>query len=291
MGTITKVICAFCGGSLLDAFHREGRTYGRCSQCRAFLRTDTRAIEGDFYQDNDFAHRIESTIGTEPDFAGFDQWSPLFRDGNILEIGCGTGHFLAAAKARGRTVCGTEQSPHHRAYVKRRWGIDVSDTLPAGVFDNVLSCNVFEHIADPYAHLVEIRRTLKPGGRFIISTANADCLIAKVCGPWWAMFKPADHFSIPSAVSLRIVGERANLRIGRIWCSEYPLETPVGFALALHDRFRRETVNGRSAPERPTSSATSRVQRIRELRAFRFVGDALAGLMVAGSIKAIFEKQ
>ena len=38
-------------------------------------------------------------------------------------------------------------------------------------------------------------------------------------------------------------------------------------------------------------SSGARVQRIRELRAFRFVGDTLARLMVAGSIKAIFENE
>jgi SAM-dependent methyltransferase len=285
---LSDMLCPFCGGPVPYAFRRADRTYGRCSVCGAFLRTDRRTLEADIYDDGDFTRRIEGSIGAEPDFGKFDEIASLLREGSILEIGCGTGHMLAAAKARGRTVSGTEQSEHHREYVKGHWGIEVTESLPAASFDNVLSFNVFEHIADPYQHLMEVRRILNPGGRFIISTANANCLIAKLCGPWWAMFKPEDHFSIPSAASLRIVGERAKFRVSRIWCSEYPLETPVGLALALHDRMARGS-NGSSAAPGPTPAASSRAQRIRELRAFSFVGATLARLMMPGSIKAVFE--
>ena len=263
--------------------------YGRCSVCGAFLRTDRRSLDTDVYEEGAFARSIENSVGTEPDFAKFDEIAPLLRDGSILEIGVGTGHLLAAAQARGRTVSGTEQSAHHREYVKRHWGLKVTDELPPGPFDNVISFNVFEHIADPYQHLLEVRCSLKRGGRFLISTANANCLIARLCGPWWAMFKPEDHFSIPSPMSLRMVGERANFRVGPIWCSEYPLETPVGIAIALRDRMNRA---GRSAPSdstEPTYSGRSRVQRIREMRSFSFVGATLAHLMMANSVKAIFE--
>lgn len=284
------MLCPFCGGPAPYVFHRAERTYGRCSICGAFLRTDRRTIQSDVYRDGEFARRIESSIGTEPDFAKFDEIAPRLRPGSILEIGCGTGHMLAAAKARGRIVAGTELSPHHREYVKRQWGIEATESLPAGSFDNVVSCNVFEHIADPYEHLLAVRRILNPGGRFLISTANANCLIAKLCGPWWAMFKPEDHFSIPSAASLRIVGERAQFRVGPIWCSEYPLETPVGLALALRDRMHRgngASSSGDSGAPRPVTG--NRVQRIRELHAFGFVGAVLARMMIAGSIKAILE--
>jgi SAM-dependent methyltransferase len=252
------------------------------------LRTDCRAIKTDIYDDDNFTTRVEVSHGSTPDFAAFDYFAPVFREGSILEIGCGTGHLLAAARARGRTVSGTEQSPHHRDYVEQHWGIDVAESIPDGAFDNVLSRNVFEHLVDPYRHLLEVRRVLKPGGRFIVSTANADCLIATLCGPWWAMFKPEDHFSIPSSKSLRIVGERTQLRVGRIWCSEFPLETPFGLALALRDRLQRK--NGKAEGVAGTSlPAAARVQRLRELRAFSFVGGALAHLMLANSIKVVFE--
>jgi SAM-dependent methyltransferase len=283
------MLCPFCDGPVPYAFRRADRTYGRCSVCGAFLRTDRRTIDTDFYGDGDFVRRIESIIGTAPDFAKFDEIAPLLRAGSILEIGIGTGHLLAAAKARGRSVSGTEQSGHHREYVQQHWGIEVTESLPAKRFDNVISVNVFEHIADPYQHLMEVRRILNPDGRFIISTANASCLLAKLCGPWWAMFKPEDHFSIPSPASLRIVGERAKFRVGSIWSSEYPLETPVGLALALRDRLKAAPGAVATAAEPTAAASSSRMQHVREMRAFNFVGATLARMMIASSIKAIFE--
>lgn len=61
-------------------------------------------------------------------------------------------------------------------------------------------------------------------------------------------------------------------------------------AIVRHARFKRENA-GSNGPAAPGAAAGTRVQRIRELRAFRFVGDTLARLMLAGSIKAIFENQ
>ncbi|HLI78994.1 MAG TPA: methyltransferase domain-containing protein [Candidatus Binataceae bacterium] len=292
LAMLQRVRCPFCDGSVSFAFRRAEAIWGRCASCHAYLRTDRRTIDADLYDDNDFIRRVEGSIGDTANFAGFDEIAPMLRQGSILEIGVGTGHLIAAAKARGRTVSGTEQSPHHRNYVKQHWGIEVTESLPHARFDNVISFNVFEHIADPYQHLLEVRQILNPGGRFILSTANGDCLLAMLCGGWWAMFKPEDHFSIPSPLSLRMVGERANFRVGRIWCSEYPLETPIGVALALRDRIKQGNKGDRSLTKDGADaapSASGRVQRIRELRAFNFVGATLAQLMMASSIKAIFE--
>ena len=283
--------CPFCEGEISFAFRRAERSWGRCSTCGAFLRTDRRSIEDDVYDDNDLVRRIETTMGAGPAFANFDEMAPLLREGNILEIGAGSGHLIAAAKARGREVSGTELSPHHRAYVKQHWGIELTESLPSGPFNNVISVNVFEHIADPFQHLAEIRSILSPGGRFIISTANADCLIAKLCGAWWAMFKPEDHFSIPSARSIRMVAQRANVHVSQIWCSEYALETPIGIAIALRDRVQGGTTVPVSDSSAGQASITGRAQRLRELHAFNFVGEILARLMMANSIKAIFEKR
>ena len=284
--------CTFCDGSLRFAFRRSGATWDRCEVCGAYLRTDRRTIESDVYDNSEFIHRIESSIGTQPNFKAYDEMAPLLREGSILEIGVGSGHLLAAAKARGRKVAGVEQSPRHREYVRQRWGIEVTEQLPAGAFNNIVSVNVFEHLADPFQHLIELRKLLSPSGRICISTANADCLVATLCGRWWAMFKPPDHFSIPSASSLRMVAKRAQLTVERIWCSEYPLETPVGIAIAVRDRLKQTraespahlVLNG-------NSMATGRAQRIRELRAFNFVGSTFARFMIANSIKAIFENR
>lgn len=46
--------------------------------------------------------------------------------------------------------------------------------LPGEVFDLVVSVEVLEHVEDDDRFVSEIRRVLKPGGRFIMSTPNGD---------------------------------------------------------------------------------------------------------------------
>lgn len=276
--------CCFCDGVLRLAFRRDDRSFGRCISCRGFTRLEE--VEArEFYESNCFSDRIEAVLGAEPDFAHFDEAAALLNEGSILEIGCGTGHFLAAAKARGRDVLGIETSARHRRYIKDRWGIETLAAIPAGSFDNAVSFNVLEHIADPLAHLLEVKRAMGDEGRYLLSTANADCLVAKLCGPWWAMFKPEDHLSIPSKSSLTMLGDRAGLALTKVWCSEYPLETPMGFAVALRDRLSRAK-DGASNGE--AIERAGQYQRLRELRAFSFVGRTLSRLMLANSIKAIY---
>jgi SAM-dependent methyltransferase len=276
--------CCFCDGLLRFAFSRDDRSFGRCSICRGFTRLDE--AEGqDFYESNCFSDRVQAVLGAEPNFVHFDEVAPLLKDGSILEIGCGTGHFLAAAKKRGREVLGIETSAHNRSYIKDRWGIETLASIPAGSFDNAVSFNVLEHIANPLSHLLEVKNAIGDEGRYLMSTANADCLVAKLCGSWWAMFKPEDHLSIPSKSSLAMLGDRAGLLLTKVWCSEYPLETPMGLAIAFRDRLSRakDGVANGLAIER-----VGGYQRLREMHAFAFVGRTLSWLMLANSIKAIY---
>ena len=48
---------------------------------------------------------------------------------------------------------------------------DVYDiSLPSCSADAILSCDVIEHLENPAAHLKEIHRLLKPGGKLVLST-------------------------------------------------------------------------------------------------------------------------
>src|SRR5262249_10997048 len=54
--------------------------------------------------------------------------------------------------------------------------------------------------------------------------------------------------SIPSAEGLRKLGVRTGLTVERVWTGEYPLETPIGIAVAARDywRERRDEANERA---------------------------------------------
>lgn len=286
--------CAFCRGPLKPAFARDQRQFARCIRCGAYLRSDERLGSTGEYESGSFAEAVDRSLTYRPAFEQFDEYAPLLCDGNLLEIGCGSGHFLAAAKARGREVTGVEISARHREYIRQRWGIEAiaktvaTEAIQNFSFDNIVSFNVLEHLPDPLEHLNSIGRMLKPNGRCIISTANASCSVAKIFGRWWAMFKPADHISLPTAESLRRAGEIAGLKPVSIWSSEYPLETPIGIAVAIRDLIV-SIRKGVDVNERVELNGSSVVDRMIRAHQFRFVAATFSGLMLGATIKVIYE--
>ncbi|MGO9059412.1 MAG: class I SAM-dependent methyltransferase [Candidatus Binataceae bacterium] len=292
--------CVFCGSrALRDAFARQGRSFVRCVDCRAYMQTQREVTLQDVYESGTFVQRIEEGAGNVPMVARFDEFVPMLnKGGSLLEIGSGTGHLLAAARLRGFAVIGIETSPFHREYIRKTWGIETigarleTAPLAANSIDNVVSTNVFEHITKPLEHLKAVFRVLRPGGRCLISTANADCIVASLCGRYWTMFKPPDHLSIPSPKSLRVAGESAGLSVLRLWCSEYPLETPLGLAVAMRDWVleHRQPTQRTAALGNPNITINSKGRMLVKARAFGFVASIFSAMMRAASVKVLFEK-
>lgn len=124
-------------------------------------------------------------LGQEPDFEKWDEFSRYIKGSSVLEVGPGTGHFLAAGKARGFQMHGLELSPRHRQYIKENWGIETltkfSD-FPEESMDVVCSFNCLEHISDLQQHMQDVFRLLRPGGVFVVSTCNAAALVPRLVG-------------------------------------------------------------------------------------------------------------
>jgi SAM-dependent methyltransferase len=237
-------------------------------------------------------------FGSSPWFDKFDPIAKLLiQPGNLLEIGSGTGHLLAAAQRRGFTVSGIELSPYHRNFVRQTWGIDLLEKpleeldLPADKFDNVISINVFEHLPDPKLHLSSVRRVLKPGGRYFISTSNANALVAKICGGYWSMFKPPDHLSIPSTTGMRSAADAAGLSTLRVWSTDLPLETPLGLAVALRDWKHERRGVSKNDPVLAPDVITNRAGRaLLMARPFKPIAAVFGWMNLGGSLKALLEK-
>jgi len=292
-------VCPFCSFSNWSpAFRRRDRIFHRCDNCGARLQLQPIVKpEWESYESGEFASRIIAHLGTQPDFGKLSEIRCYLHGTSLLEIGPGTGHLMAAAAAEGFRVTGIDLSSANREFIRSTWGIDTlsvpieANELPENSQENVLSFNCLEHIRDVRAHVTAVARVLVPGGRFLISTCNANALAARMVGKWWSMYGTEDHVCIPTTTSLRKLGALVGLQPVRIWSSEYPLETPAGLFVAwrswMHERKASTAQN-----ETPTShgSRSSAARRMIKSKWFAPVGNSISAFGLGGSIKVVYCK-
>ena len=91
-----------------------------------------------------------------------------------LEVGCGTGHWLALIAPRLDTAVGMDVSSKmlERAQLAASVALLVRATaeripFAAGSFDRVFAINALHHFSDHAAFVAECRRVLRPGGAFM----------------------------------------------------------------------------------------------------------------------------
>ncbi|MBI1976643.1 MAG: class I SAM-dependent methyltransferase [Candidatus Omnitrophica bacterium] len=157
----------------------------------------------------------------------------------LLDIGCGAGQFLLSALRYGWRVQGVEMMEQACRKAKEL-GLSVfQGTLqqarfPDKSFDLVRLSHVFEHLPDPGASLVEIRRVLSDGGKVLITVPNFGGVIARIFGKsWWCVDSPR-HLYLYTPKTLRRIAEKAGFKIifqrtatgndGILACLEYWME-------------------------------------------------------------------
>ena len=131
------------------------------------------------------------------------------RGARLLDIGCGNGAFVRAARAWGWDAEGLDPDPNAAA-VGRGRGLPITvGSLPKvgypdASFAAVTMSHSIEHLHDPVAGLREIRRILQPGGTVWIDTPNLNSTGHKVFGADWRGLEPPRHlvlFTAPTLIS------------------------------------------------------------------------------------------
>jgi 2-polyprenyl-3-methyl-5-hydroxy-6-metoxy-1,4-benzoquinol methylase len=168
----------------------------------------------------------------------------------LLDLGCGEGHFAAAAAAAaGAEVLAADVAEEalrraralhpeldlHLIDGEGGWELEDAD------FDVVWAGEVIEHVADTASWLSELRRVLRPGGRLLLSTpllGRRELLAAALSGTIFARrFEPrSDHLRHYNAATLRAL--LADFGFERIAvCSDGPRGERLLLASAVRSRF------------------------------------------------------
>lgn len=112
-----------------------------------------------------------------------DRWRFVRRqaDGTphrVLDVGCGAGAFLEAARRDGAEVCGIEIDPVAANRARAR-GLSVTigsicDSVPLGYgWDAVTLWDVVDHLDEPAEALARLIPRMKPGGLLVVRGRNA----------------------------------------------------------------------------------------------------------------------
>src|SRR5712692_3333091 len=177
-------VCPACGETSPEAAIDK---YGRCelfgcNECGLQFWEPREMPDARWYEQM-YGGRDEKLLPLEPGHRYFlaDEAAP--RNGELLDIGCGTGNFLAVAHDAGYDVTGIELDRNAARFAKERLGLQ--RVLPLRIsefaeqhaeerFDVVTFFEVREHQAAPVELLQKVKACVRPGGVIALSVPNRE---------------------------------------------------------------------------------------------------------------------
>jgi SAM-dependent methyltransferase len=215
--------CPACAATEADARgEKNGCALGMCRACGTIYALwagegTTLDYDGYYAESNlsapDFiAGRLDEI------FAGFAAYRSTNR---LLDIGCGAGSLLQAARRAGWDAEGQEVSKPAAEHVRgegfRVFCGELSEAAyPSDNFDVVTASEVLEHLTDPLRLLEETARILRPGGLFWATTPHGRGLSSRVLGVGWSVNCPPEHLQLFSLAGARGLLRRAGFRRVRL---------------------------------------------------------------------------
>lgn len=160
----------------------------------------------------------------------------------VLEVGCGTGHWLRVMRAEGRSLAGLDPSREMLAKAAAQaptaeLAQGRAEALPweAGQFDRVVCINALHHFDDPSAFAREARRVLARGGGLLVVGLDPHTGLDR----WWIYDTypgtlERDRARYPSAQTLQGWLTAAGFRaLETCVAQHFPARTTVRDALRL----------------------------------------------------------
>ena len=142
----------------------------------------------------------------------------------LLDVGCSSGAFVAAAQSLGIEAEGVEPSSAP-AKTARESGLKVYRglleelNLPSSSYDVITLFEVIEHLKDPLSLLKECHRILREKGLLVIRTGNTDSWSAHHQKGRWEYYSieaHGGHVSFFNPASVRKLAERSGFSIERL---------------------------------------------------------------------------
>lgn len=209
-------------------------TIQQCNSCY-FLFTNPRPyVEeiGAYYQSQDYishhdeARDIMSKVYTSVRNYTISQKIKLInqlypKQGNLLDVGCGTGNFLQATKDAGWKISGTEPDPEARKIARKRVGETIHEAITApelshARYDIITMWHVLEHVHLLNETIDWLSDHLAPNGKIIIAVPNPQSQDAANYGKFWAAYDVPRHLYHFTKDSMALLLKNHNFKIDTI---------------------------------------------------------------------------
>jgi 2-polyprenyl-3-methyl-5-hydroxy-6-metoxy-1,4-benzoquinol methylase len=154
------------------------------------------------------------------------------RGGKLLDIGTGSGAFLAVARDQGWEAHGCEVNRWLCQWVQEHYGIRVDEgtlhelNYPGQAFDLVTLWDVLEHTPDPRAVLGECHRILRQSGMLVVNYPDIGSWIARLMGRHW-VFLLQVHLYYFTRATIQALLERTGFEL--LWIGPYFQTLELGF--------------------------------------------------------------
>lgn len=168
-----------------------------------------------------------------------NDWHP--NKGKLLDIGAGTGDFLALAKSNGWEITGIEPSAKAKSIAEKK-GVpfaDSSQVLEQHSFDVITMWHVLEHVPELEEQIKELKRLLKPEGTIIIAVPNFRSFDAKYYKRFWAAFDVPRHLWHFSKKAIKLLFQNEKMKVEKI----LPMKFDAFYVSLLSEKYKTGYMN------------------------------------------------
>ena len=161
--------------------------------------------------------------------------------GILLDIGAGTGDFLAVAKQDGWQTIGIEPNDKAKKIANNK-GVQLIETtnlLEDHSIDVITMWHVLEHVPNVENQIKEIKRMLKPNGSIIIAVPNFNSYDANYYDSFWAAFDVPRHLWHFSKKSIQSLFERENFHLEKT----LPMLFDAFYVALLSEKYKTGKMN------------------------------------------------
>ncbi len=163
---------------------------------------------------------------------------------SLLDIGCGTGDFLLAAKQNGWQVTGIEPDEKARAIANTKTNNLVFESvnlfdLESQQFDVITLWHVLEHLPDLKKQITTIKQLLKPNGTLIIAVPNFKSYDAQHYKTFWAAYDVPRHLWHFSKTAISKLFQKENLSVVEI----RPMLFDAFYVSLLSEKYKTGSMN------------------------------------------------